>query len=224
MNKCIVSVGVGGGYPRLESLMVASVKRTNPGLKVFSWNSTYPPNAPPHAALPYTFKAYAIAEAKAQGYDQVIWLDSAIICHHALDPFFRVMETDGYLFIENTDCRFHTYASEGILNLFGRTMNWAKTDAPYKDLTVGWMFGFNFTHPQGKLAWEDYWNALTVKKSAAYGTKDQTRRNDEVLLALVVNKHNLRTYSHRGLLEGRCVASMHSTPKTSMAYIENRPV
>jgi hypothetical protein len=42
------------------------------------YTASYPPESPPHEAVPYGFKPYAFAQAIKDGYEQIIWMDSSV--------------------------------------------------------------------------------------------------------------------------------------------------
>jgi len=209
MKKCVVSVGVNGEYPLKERRLVVHLETTNPSLPVLSWVNCYPPDSPDHATLPYAFKAYALAEAKRQGYELLLWLDSAVSCFANIDPIFKIIEKDGYL-IANSDARLHMHSSDYSLSLFGRTRHWAEHESKVKVVGHGAFFGFNLAHPIGLAAYEDFWNAIAVKKSTAAANvcfEDPRcrfgHRNEEVILALILEKHNLAMHNTSLPIEGR---------------------
>jgi hypothetical protein len=57
----------------------------SPATPLIAWTDAYPPRSPPHADLPYAFKAYAFEHA-FQERDTVLWLDANVLLHPSPDP------------------------------------------------------------------------------------------------------------------------------------------
>jgi len=48
MKPCIVTVGIGGWYPRGVARLLRSFSEVSPDVPVLSWVNVYPPGSPPY--------------------------------------------------------------------------------------------------------------------------------------------------------------------------------
>jgi hypothetical protein len=63
-----------------------------------AWDQRYPEGSPTSDEAFCAFKPFCFAEAKAQGYRLVLWLDAGVRIRASLDPLFASIERKGYLF------------------------------------------------------------------------------------------------------------------------------
>jgi hypothetical protein len=99
MSRAIVSVGTGERYR--DNLL-----RLEHGLLDFRgtlkfWRDELPPGSPPHADVPYAFKAWALKHVIDAGFEQVLWLDSSIVPMRPLDKIWSLLDERGYWFSKN---------------------------------------------------------------------------------------------------------------------------
>lgn len=116
MNPVVVCVATGHyvlGLRRLKSLLP-------PGVDFLGWANEMPPESPPHKAVPYAFKAFAIAEAIRQGYSTVLWADACIVPDEDLAPLWERIERDGYWMSRNGWAN-HEWTCDAVYPLLGVT-------------------------------------------------------------------------------------------------------
>jgi hypothetical protein len=96
-------------------------------------------NCPYHFEVPYAFKAYAINEALRKGYENIIWMDSAVYAVKPIDEFIEHIETTGYIFFNNLGFTIGDYTSDACLDYFG----WSRQKAFNNPMIMACCFGLN---------------------------------------------------------------------------------
>lgn len=95
-DNCIVSVGVGGWYPKGIQRLRRSLKVCGYDGDVLFWEGVLPPDAKPHSEDPYGFKIHALKHAISKGYKRVLWLDASIWAIKNPNKMFEYIEQHGY--------------------------------------------------------------------------------------------------------------------------------
>jgi hypothetical protein len=96
--------------------------------------------APNHLDNPYSFKIYAIEKVKAQGYKQILWLDSSVVLRKDISPIFEEMESRGYI-MQEAGCYVGEWCNDKTLQAFNITRNEAMTMPCYGNAGL---LGLNF--------------------------------------------------------------------------------
>lgn len=109
--NCVISLGVDSrspsGHPDATfqdySRGIARIRdglsKVGYGGAFLAWDQCYPDGSPTSEEAFGGFKAFCFAEARAQGYRLVLWLDAAIRVFRSLDPLFESIRRRGYLFL-----------------------------------------------------------------------------------------------------------------------------
>jgi hypothetical protein len=166
-NTCIVS----GApfriyYPEMLALQIEQLKKTGfNGYHLSFWGAFPNPSGREikYCAIPYAKKLLAILEAKKRGFENVIWIDSALIPNKDITPLFADLEKVGCIytnldkngFSEKGKQYLPPDTSEVLKQLTGHDSK----DEPY---VVGAILGFNCTD---SLFWEleqDYFRCLDL--------------------------------------------------------------
>ena len=79
----------------------------------------FPSGCPSHLEVPFAFKPHCLSEARAQGWNAVLWLDSSCLVVRSLDPIFEAIEANGYVLFKNSSTRVGEWASDQTLSEFG---------------------------------------------------------------------------------------------------------
>lgn len=79
----------------------------------------YPTGCPKHLDVPFAFKPYCFAEARAAGAGHVLWLDSTCLPVRPLDGLFDELGRDGYLLFANRSWGVGQWASDVALERLG---------------------------------------------------------------------------------------------------------
>lgn len=198
MNSIIVSLGIGGIYPKLlERLRESCVKF---GAVHRLWNS-YPPDARPHSESPYGFKLYAIRQALQEGFKTIVWADSAAYIVKNPNPFFQMVKDKGILFLGHGD-KLHRYVNDRSLDLFG----FKRDDMKSHWLVSGTVFGFDFTH---KIANDFFEELIFYEKNNWFRVDGQkpkgdflTHRHDEAIIGLMLVKYGIEDLNAYDYMNG----------------------
>lgn len=95
-DRCIVNVAT-GRYLHGQMRLLAALN----GDRKHFVSGRMPEGCPPHAEVPYAFKAYALKEA-AQRYPVLLWCDASILPGpRGLKDLWERIESEGYWFSKN---------------------------------------------------------------------------------------------------------------------------
>lgn len=111
-----------------------------------------------HAAgrvVPYGFKAYAIKKAQLDGYETIIWMDSAIYATKSIQPFIDHIESNGNAFFDNIGFSVGDYTSDSCLEKFG----WSREKAFKKKMIMACLMGLDVTRAWEKQFVDKYYEA-----------------------------------------------------------------
>jgi len=96
-------MALGEHYQSLMGRLISSLRKHDDPVDVVSWSNTLPPGAPggdmPWAA--YCAKPFALKAAADQGYDIVLWLDTAYFAVKHSGPIFDHIEGHEYYVQQN---------------------------------------------------------------------------------------------------------------------------
>jgi hypothetical protein len=120
-RSCIVSLATENRqYPESLKRLEGSLRRTGfPGALMFWPPGRFPRTIPNHLQVPFAFKPHCLMEARQEGSELLLWLDSSCIAVRSLDPIFKQMELDGYVLFRNRLYRLGEWASDDALHILG---------------------------------------------------------------------------------------------------------
>ena len=191
MKRCVVNVATDRfviGQRRLQSLLN--------GCDFIGWADTMPPGCPPHRDIPYAFKAHAIAEARARGYDLVLWADACIVPVPDLTPLWERIERTGY-WISNNGWLNGEWCCDEALPPLGIT----REESFQQKHVVATAFGLNLRHTIGQQVADEYmrfakngafrgpWNNQLCRASADPRVKGH--RHDQTALSVIAHRLGL---------------------------------
>ncbi len=107
MNVAIVTVAIGGWYPRGVARMIQQFYLISPGYRLVAFVNTLPTGAPANVIendydyTGYCAKPLAMMEAFTSGHDAVILLDAAFYPIRAIHPLVEHIAQHGYYFCKN---------------------------------------------------------------------------------------------------------------------------
>ena len=144
-HRAVVTVALNGRRANHYLRLLRRMKRTyiqHTDADLFCFTSL-PPGCPPHAVMPYAFKAYAIAEARRRGYTSVLWSDVSVFPGRSLEPLWQLIESQGYWMSNNPPHYCGTWTCDSALPLLGIT----REEAFGIITLVAGIMGFDFTKP-----------------------------------------------------------------------------
>lgn len=146
----------------------------------FVWRDQLPAGCPPHAEIPYAFKAYALSAAIASGAKTLLWADAAVVPVKPLDDLWARIERDGYWISDQAgpvgDKGWSNYewtADSAYFDLFERERRITGA-LELEDLralsqtiphVVATTFGFSMQHPTGRALFEEYYRLASETKA-----------------------------------------------------------
>ncbi len=107
MKVSIVTLGLGGWYPRGIARMIERFHQCSPGFTVSAWVNSYPFGAPGSVIEdgyeygPYCAKPFALLEALTSHADIAILLDAAFYPIRSIHPLVDYIAQTGYFFCKN---------------------------------------------------------------------------------------------------------------------------
>jgi hypothetical protein len=106
---CVITLGVNGrtpsdhpdaifqDYSRGTARIRRGLRQVNYCGAFLAWDQRYPDGSPTEEQAHCAFKPFCFAEALAQGYRFVLWLDAGVRIRRTLDPLFESIQRRGYL-------------------------------------------------------------------------------------------------------------------------------
>lgn len=128
--------------------------------RLMLWHDKLPTGCPFHQDVPYAFKAYAMAEAVANGAGSVLWLDACIWPVTPLDRLWDQIERDGYMILRNGYWNAE-WTADSAYPLLGVSRE-ENAQIPH---VVGGVIGLNVRHEMGRYIFEEYFR---LAKSGAF--------------------------------------------------------
>jgi len=197
MKKAIVSFAIGDYYTKFLEKQITSLKEFAPDVTHIYWKDVYPPGSHSHHESAYGFKVYAIKEALKQGFEQIIWIDSAFYAFNKLDYIWNTLSERGvYVLKDALLLAEHTMPK--VMNYFGESYDsliqkkWTTTG--------GSPYGFDFTKEIARTIFDQFEQA---EKNNTFGTAEEVtnssgaggfckgHRMDESVMSFIHGKNNL---------------------------------
>jgi hypothetical protein len=146
VSRCVVSLATQrtpfpSGLVRLERSL--GQVGFSGGFRAWS-PGDFPGGCPSHLEVPFAFKPFCLAEARAQGWRSVLWLDARCFVVRSLDSIFEAIETDGYVLYQNAS-HLGEWASDQALSAFGMSRQHALSLPEVNAAAIG----LSFVHPIG---------------------------------------------------------------------------
>ncbi len=117
MKRAVVNVATGSYVKGQERLLEQCAAR---GVDYVHFRDTLPLYSPPHAQVPYAFKAWALkAASENRGYETLLWCDACIrFGARPLDDLWEKIERDGVWLANNGYTNYEWTADSAYPDLF----------------------------------------------------------------------------------------------------------
>lgn len=136
-KTCIINFARGGWYAAGQERLVQSVNEVKFTGDILAFKDELElPGCPPHSAVPYAFKPYALREAVRRGYELVLWADASVWAIRPIEPMFAHIEKHGHLFFYNGWC--DTWTSDACMKAFGMCRAQLKMTPHLMGICMGW--------------------------------------------------------------------------------------
>lgn len=188
----ILSIAFGYRYVVQQRRMVESAQRTNPGVDVAVWTDEYPPGSRSHSESLYGFKVHAVQWALERGYKRIIWLDTACVLQHSIEPWF--VGTMPPVIAVRDDNALTKCIADKALAYYGNP------DITGRHLVGGSLYVFDFirrnaTHIFNKWAEAERMGVFGSQAEQA-GGKINKHRHDESCMAMALYDMNVPPLTH----------------------------
>lgn len=173
MSRCIVNVATGPHYLKGQDRLRARL--ASPDVCIRSWRDCLPVGSPSHQDAPYAFKAFALEEARNQGYDTLLWCDASIIPgQRPLTDLWEKIEREGIWFSRNGYSNYEWTADAAYPDLFNVDEIPTREDGPSwldeaRDVNrqiehvVAGAFGISLKHEIGRAFLAEYLRLAQTK-------------------------------------------------------------
>lgn len=182
MNNQICFLSVAIDDPRYivqQNRLLKSIKKFHPEAVCMFWTNSLPEGAKSMNESMYGFKVHAVKEALKQGYNKIIWLDTACYLVKKVTKYFDLVKDYGVVAVQDDNllcnyCNWETY------NYFGTTK--VRSSDAQEHLVGGSVYVFDFELPLCRQVFEVWENA---EYHGMFGTSSTlAHRHDESCMAL----------------------------------------
>lgn len=179
-----VSVAFGFEYLKQMDRLQKSILAKYPEANLLFFDNGLPNGSKAFLDSLYGFKPHAIAEARNQGFNKVIWLDPAMIL---VDKVNDLVDFPTMVAVKD-DTRLYNVVSDKCYSYFGLDANYVA----FKNwhLVGGSLYFFNFDRPKDNIILDTWLNA---ERAGIFGSQHeaaseqlQGHRYDEAVMALAM--------------------------------------
>lgn len=181
-RKCIVTFSNTDRYDKLALRMRQSVEKY--GIDFIHYRSYEEIGCKPHTEYPYAFKPYAIQKAREQGYNNILWLDSAIYLIKSPDLIFKYIKDNGVLLFDNIGFSIGSFTHNECLAHF----NMGRDEANESKMVMACAIGFNFNSDLGTDVFNNY---LGFAHTNAYQGSWDNHRHDQSVISCIAHKKGI---------------------------------
>lgn len=183
-----LSVAFGPRYVEQQTRLHKSLQAVHPDARHLAWTDNYPEYAKPHAESLYGFKVHAVNQALRHGYKKIIWLDTACVLQHPVDPWFELVKEYGVLAARDDNKLNKCFATN-------KLMWFSLVSVPDRMHLVGgsvYVFDFNLPLCQRIFqTWEGAERGMAFGSQAEQSSgKINSHRHDESCMALSLYLNN----------------------------------
>lgn len=175
------------------------------GYKIFKYtgwghNNKYG-NALPHKEASHQFKSFALQFAREQGYDQVIWMDSAVVVMKDPEPYFDILSEIGVLIFDAKDSNEAEWTADITLEKMGCSIEFARQiNQCYSGIMM-----FDFRVEIANKIFDDF-TLYCSDKDICNGADGSNRpefkqaRHDQSVISYCTRKHGLYNLNFDGYI------------------------
>lgn len=199
-DRCIVSCcyspGNHGFYNTYADRLERSLDEFGVEADRIIWRNEWPPGSPPHLAMPYAFKYYAVRDAIAKGYRYVMWLDAGTQAIAPIQPLWDRIYSYGYALLKGGD-PLGKWISDYALKQYGYTREQAKE----MTLAGGCLVGLDNDSVVAKDFLSE-WSAVVKDRQLLMGANRKPREVGGVMRSLMLSDHDESIISDDPTVEG----------------------
>lgn len=181
-RRCIVTFSNTDRYNKLAERMRQSIEPY--GIDFIHYKTYEEVGCKPHTEYPYAFKPYSIQKAREQGYNNILWLDSAIYLTKNPEKVFKYIKENGILLFDNIGFSIGSYTHDECLAHF----NMHRNEAELARMVMACAMGFNFNTDIGTRSFDAY---LGYAHTNAYQGSWSNHRHDQSVISCIAHKKGI---------------------------------
>jgi len=162
----------------------------------------YPDYCTPHTVIPYKFKFDLIKQARKDGYDRVVWLDSSI--RLASTDLLSLMDESGIIAFDNLGHPLWKYISDKA----AANLNVGEAEIKMIPQTWGGALGFDFTKDKACEVFEEICKHSMDGSFETNGSRRTgfiSHRHDQAVISVLLWKHKIKLLPY-----GEIVSAVHA--------------
>lgn len=194
-------------YIHQQLRLIESINQFHPEAKQYHWTNDMPDGSRPFLESLYGFKPHAILHAWNEGYERIIWIDTACLLLDRVDYLFDLCPAHGVAAVKD-DLKLP--ASDTALDHF----KYRRKDIADFHLVGGSLYAFDMYYSKSVFT---TW--MMAEKMGIFGSQEeeasgklQGHRHDETCMALSLYRHGFEPITHdegRYNYEGGAVIKKH---------------
>jgi hypothetical protein len=181
-RMCVVTFSNTERYNKLADRMKESVKPY--GIDFIHYTNYSEINCKSHSEYPYAFKPYSIQKAREQGYNLILWLDSAIYLTKNPSEVFQYIKDNGVMLFDNIGFSIASFTHNECLAHFGMD----RKDAENYKMVMACAMGFNFNTKIGTDTFNEY---LGFAHTNAYQGNWHEHRHDQSVISCIAQQKGI---------------------------------
>lgn len=158
-------------------------------------------NCLPHKEASHQFKSFILQFAKEEGYEQVMWCDSAVLILKNPQKYFDLAEEIGVVLFDAKDCNEAEWTADISLELMGCSIEYARSiNQCYSGVML-----FDFRVEKANSVLDDF-TYYSFDKDICNGIGGSIReefkvhRHDQSIISYVIRKHGLYSLNFGGYI------------------------
>jgi hypothetical protein len=175
-RKCIVTFSNTDRYNDLADRLGQTAKQY--GYDFIHYQTYDEINCKPHSEYPYAFKPHSIQKAREQGYNNILWLDSAIYLTKDPKQVFKYIKDNGVMLFDNIGFSIASYTHDECLQHFAMQ----RVDAERYKMVMACAMGFNFNTKIGTDTFNKY---LGFAHTNAFQGSWSNHRHDQSVISCI---------------------------------------
>lgn len=207
-RTCLLTLAIDGREKYTDKLAALQISLSKWPYDIRIYKA-YPYYCTPHGVIPYKFKFDLIQQARRDGYNRVVWLDSSI----------RILQDPIALFGEEGIIAFHNLGHPLWKYLSDKArVNLGINDAQLKTIEQTWggAIGFDFTRDRACEVFEDIYRQSTMGSFEDAGSGRAgfiAHRHDQAVMSVLFWKHKIPLLPY-----GNIAAKQDVKPETYLQY------
>lgn len=212
---CITTVAVGRTFPQKAERLRKSLQRFDPRIPFVPFVNVYPKGTPDQTrGVTYAFKPLAIQQRLDEGYDIVMWIDSAFVAQKSVMPIVAIARRAGHVVLQDDGWNMRQWSSDAQLAAFGIT----RTAAEHIPIPLAGVCAF----VRGTRLLSEWVAKIAMfpgPRRAAHRLDPVFRgtRHDQTILGLLMHRRALKYTTQLGLV------SMTETPPQHLGLLHHHP-